>query len=156
MKLLQDWLPNKKSAILIQNFKSMKNVAEYIEDLNNDDGLYLEYLQHKVDKRITNQNLLKAFSNGYYGIDGYKDEIIQSFECYICENYNKIAISKAKGNVFNCPEPSRDSFWNNYWKFGKCQAKVLHHFIKESKLHNFTNDMYNNLTNKYFLENNCE
>lgn len=133
----------------------MKNLAEYVENLNNDDRLYLEYLQHKETRTIRNQKLIKTLSKGYYGIDGYSYDIVQSFECYICKNY-KIATSETKENVFNCPEPSRETFWDTHWKLGKCQAKVLHNFIRDSKLHNFTKDMYNNLTNKYFLENNCE
>ena len=53
-------LPNKNSAILVRNFNSPKDVADYVKTINEDDDVYKSFLKHKTyaDKNYAENQLL--------------------------------------------------------------------------------------------------
>ncbi|KAG4075099.1 hypothetical protein HA402_013494 [Bradysia odoriphaga] len=58
---IKHWLPNNKSAILIDDFKTPRELAEFLLNLNENDNEYNTYLQHKrLDQQpaVTNRVLL--------------------------------------------------------------------------------------------------
>jgi len=53
----------KNSYIDINNFSSVKQAAEYLEELNNDRGKYLEYFEWKTKYRVLNSK--RDFNNAH-------------------------------------------------------------------------------------------
>ena len=42
-----EFLPGARSAVLVEDFRSVRALAEYVKELDGDDGAYAEYLGHK-------------------------------------------------------------------------------------------------------------
>lgn len=150
---MQDWLPNNKSAILIKDFKTPKDVAKMIHSLNSNDKLYNEYLDHKLKAKITNKRLINYYNNEYKGIIKYENSI-QTFECFVCDNYNKESIVMT--NIYNCLEIAPNNSWYYFWKMGKCQAKILNSLINDVKVKNISKETYNKLTAEYLKNSLCD
>ncbi|XP_016122240.1 alpha-(1,3)-fucosyltransferase 11-like, partial [Sinocyclocheilus grahami] len=55
-----DWLPNSHSVILIDEFHSLQDLAEFIKTLDQDDVKYSRYLEYKTPSKITNLRLLEG------------------------------------------------------------------------------------------------
>ncbi|XP_072519917.1 alpha-(1,3)-fucosyltransferase 11 isoform X2 [Salminus brasiliensis] len=85
-----DWLPNNCSAILIDDFSSPQELAEFIMALDKDDEEYLRYLEYKTPSKITNLRLLEGLQNREWGVnDMSKPNYLNGFECFICDQENK-------------------------------------------------------------------
>lgn len=147
-------MPNNKSAILIEQFKSPKDVANYINLLNNNDRLYNEYLDHKLKGEVGNKRLLDHFRTGYYNTNEYFEDTIEAFECFVCDNSFRNNIVET--NVYNCSVPSEDNNWHYHWKIGKCQARVLHDLILASKVDYIPQQVFDNLTYEYLRKSKCD
>lgn len=87
---IRDWLPNEKSAILIEDFSTPKLLSAHIDVLMQNDDLYEKYLEHKTEGIIRNQNIINEINARPYQIHYH---IIHSeFNCFLCEelhNMNK-------------------------------------------------------------------
>ena len=65
---IEQYLPNRKSAILVKDFESVEAVAKHVKILHNDETQYKAYLSHKLahnrdeETLVTNQ-LLKDMIN---------------------------------------------------------------------------------------------
>ncbi|GCC48559.1 hypothetical protein chiPu_0032943, partial [Chiloscyllium punctatum] len=57
--VVQDWMPNSHSVILIDDFESPKHLADYINFLDQNDNEYLKYPEYKQPGGITNTLLLE-------------------------------------------------------------------------------------------------
>lgn len=79
---IKDWMPNAKSAILLQDYPTPQLLSQHIDELMQDDELYEEYLEHKMKSRITNKNLIKELKIRPHQTDYGKR--IQEFECFLC------------------------------------------------------------------------
>lgn len=101
---IRDWLPNEKSAILIEDFPTPKLLSLHIDELMRDDDLYEEYLEHKTEGKISNSNLNKEIrARPYQTNDEVKD---LEFVCFLCK---KLHVNKNKQNIvtkshYNCSE----------------------------------------------------
>ncbi|CAK1596428.1 unnamed protein product [Parnassius mnemosyne] len=105
---IRDWLPNKKSAILLEDFPTTKRMNDHITTLMNNDSLYETYLEHKTKALITNHNLLEEIRLRPYQVDPLK--VAQNFECFICKKLHQkrkgiIKESIVNKNHYNCPKP---------------------------------------------------
>ena len=65
---IETLLPNTDSAVLVKNFQSTADVAEYLHKVNSDDEIYKSYLRHKTAYRqggqlVTNTHLLGMMSS---------------------------------------------------------------------------------------------
>ena len=66
---IEEYLPNKKSAVLVKNFNSVEDVANHVKLLHSDETLYKSYLSHKLahnrdtSSLITNQLLKDMIHN---------------------------------------------------------------------------------------------
>ena len=128
--IFQDYLPSNKSAVLVEDFQDIEDLASYIQLLDSNDRLYLQYLQYK-DQPITNQYLenllrhrnwqppscakpLKTHKNG-----GGKSEmetfgsLFTGYECFVCdlvtqlrkETVTPVGQHVANDSHYGCPSP---------------------------------------------------
>ncbi|XP_049884486.1 alpha-(1,3)-fucosyltransferase 10-like [Pectinophora gossypiella] len=103
---IRDWLPNNKSAILLEDFPTPELLSQHLHYLLNNDTAYEEYLEHKTLGKISNQNLLEEIRLRPYQTNYY--EALREFETFICERiYDK---NNTKVNVvtrahYDCPLP---------------------------------------------------
>ncbi|GJQ77277.1 hypothetical protein Trydic_g20701 [Trypoxylus dichotomus] len=151
---IKDWLPNKRSAILIEEFPDMKALAKYLHTLDADDKLYSEYLEHKLgsseDERITNKFLLDNMK--------MQKTSILDFECFVCNAIHS-KIPKSTINVYDCPTPvdhfNVENTWKQHWDMGRCQNKVLDDVIVNITSNNYTEDAFDKLVLRNLLQNQC-
>ncbi|XP_049884480.1 alpha-(1,3)-fucosyltransferase B-like [Pectinophora gossypiella] len=107
--LIRDWLPNNKSAILLEDFPTPELLSQHLHYLLNNDTAYEEYLEHKTLGRISNQKLLDDLKARSYQID--LAETAFKLECLICEKLynNDDAVNMVTKNHYDCPmEPFSD------------------------------------------------
>lgn len=125
---IKDWAPSNHSMILIDDYHSPKELAQYLHYLNENDNKYAEYLEYK-QAGIANVKLIDAVEKRGWQINDYTSGSIthiDSFECFIC---NK-AIEKRTGletrplvansSHYNCqyPQPlvkrvKTDAWWKD-------------------------------------------
>ncbi|CAH1159349.1 unnamed protein product, partial [Phaedon cochleariae] len=119
---IEDWLPNKNSAILAKNFEDMQSLAKFIEVINQNNTLYNSFLEHKLHSRISN--------------DFIRDNIldqhpVSEFECFVCKKIHQkdYSFGGKKKNVYDCLKPTarknEENTWDQHWEIGKCQSKAL-------------------------------
>ncbi|KAF5302356.1 hypothetical protein FQA39_LY10395 [Lamprigera yunnana] len=155
---VQDWLPNRNSAILIYDYKSISELANYINLVNSNDTLYETYMEHKSLHKISNPHLKNSLEKGHYGIEN-NDFIIPAFECFVCEKLHKNVFSR-HNLVYDCEIPKskdrkKENWWQTHWHNGKCEAKTLQYFIEILKVSNYTNKIFQLKFNEYFDNNDC-
>lgn len=80
--VVQDWMPNNHSVILVDDFKSPKELADFIKHLDENDEEYEKYLEYKRTG-ITNSFLLDHLQNREWSV-GSKD-FFHGFECHVCK-----------------------------------------------------------------------
>lgn len=137
---IKDWLPNEKSAILLEDYPTPKILYEHITQLLNNDSLYEEYLQHKTKQIITNERLLNEHKERSYQIDGIK--IIEKYECFICEKLHENMNGQSEVHIVNkshydCPKPlsaltlkvNPENNWVYSWETAKSNANKLYNDI---------------------------
>lgn len=105
---IRDWFPNKKSAILLEDFPSPKLLSAHVDKLMRNDSLYEEYLEHKTKQIITNKNLKNEIKARPYQAD--ITLIIEKFTCFLCEKLHDMNDRPVPRRVineshFNCPLP---------------------------------------------------
>ncbi|XP_049886389.1 alpha-(1,3)-fucosyltransferase 10-like [Pectinophora gossypiella] len=64
--LIRDWLPNNKSAILLEDFPTPKLLSQYLRYLLQNNSAYEEYLEHKTLGIISNRKLSDEISAREY------------------------------------------------------------------------------------------
>ncbi|NP_001070642.1 alpha-(1,3)-fucosyltransferase 11 precursor [Danio rerio] len=92
-----DWLPNNHSAILVEDFSTPRELADFIKALDQDDVEYLRYLKYKTPSEITNLRLLEGLESREWGVnDMSKPNYLNGFECFVCDKENeRLAARKA-------------------------------------------------------------
>ena len=176
--LLQDLLPDNHSAIIIDDFKSPKELAKYLRYLNENDKEYEKYLEWKKTG-ITNENLKTMMASRIWSIvdtDHHgQTNYIDAFECFLCqriqENRKNIRSGKkpvqyrANKEHVSCPEPfsydadfnknSAASSWSADYKMKQYEAKAVRYFhdknydINAGELHAKVSELYHK-DNRWF------
>ncbi|XP_028591841.2 GDP-fucose protein O-fucosyltransferase 4 isoform X2 [Podarcis muralis] len=83
---VRDWMPDNHSIILIDDFESPKELAEYINFLDRNPEKYLEYLKYKSPGGITNRFLVESMEKREWGVnDMTLPNYLNGFECYVCD-----------------------------------------------------------------------
>lgn len=104
---IRDWLPNEKSAILLQDFPTPKLLSRHIDQLMQDDEMYETYLEHKTKGIITNMKLDYEMKTRPYQND--RDKLFHEFECFMCKKVHQLGNTSSKQVMtkkhYNCPEP---------------------------------------------------
>ncbi|ETE66944.1 Alpha-(1,3)-fucosyltransferase 11, partial [Ophiophagus hannah] len=86
---VRDWMPADHSIILIDDFGSPKELAEYIDFLDRNSDQYLKYLKYKSPHGITNQFLLENMRKREWGVNDMSlPNYLNGFECFICDREN--------------------------------------------------------------------
>ncbi|KAF5274285.1 hypothetical protein FQR65_LT04403 [Abscondita terminalis] len=157
---VSDWLPHNRSAILVKDYESIVDLANFITTLNTNDTMYEEYMAHKMSKKISNHRLKYAFQKGKFGIEHNEDFTVHAFECFVCKSVYENWKKRPSSIVYNCDKPKagdprRDNWWISHWRNGKCEAKTLQYFVQNLKTFNYTKDMFENKSKEFLDSNEC-
>ncbi|KAM5142276.1 GDP-fucose protein O-fucosyltransferase 4 [Mantella aurantiaca] len=137
---VKDWMPNNHSIILIDDFASPEDLANFIHSLDRNDEDYLRYLEYKKPGRITNKFLVESIEKREWGVnDMTAPNYLNGFECFVCDQENARVKAekrhrKGKGpatehiaayNHMGCPMPvpglgtaeklPEDDSWKQMW-----------------------------------------
>ncbi|XP_013395516.1 alpha-(1,3)-fucosyltransferase 10 [Lingula anatina] len=160
---IKDLMPSNHSIIDIRNYKTIKELADHLNFLNNNDDEYQKYLQFKKPGGVTNTYLKEIMERREWGIDNdwQRGNFIDGFECHVCrrlhENEQLIRDGKkprthiATVDHYGCPKPKRfkadgsterveDDWWAQEWISTKYQAKAIRYYIDRGL--NFTQDEF--------------
>ncbi|XP_072280210.1 alpha-(1,3)-fucosyltransferase 11 [Pyxicephalus adspersus] len=86
---VKDWMPNNHSIILIDDFVSPKDLAEFILSLDRNDEEYLRYLEYKKPGGTNNKILVESLENREWGVnDMTAPNYLNGFECFVCDQEN--------------------------------------------------------------------
>lgn len=101
---IREWLPNSKSAILLQDFPTPKLLSAHIDELMRDDDLYEVYLQHKTKGLISNVKLINKLKE-----TDHKKDTDREFICFLCDKLHRMG-EEPENRVINkshydCPTP---------------------------------------------------
>lgn len=174
-----DWMPNDKSVILVSDFSSPEDLADYLNDLNDDDHIYESYLVHKIQGGINNKVMLDAIEQRPWKVLGEWDEVnfghrmYAGYECYVCDQLYKWNNSLAEhledatvpappakfadNSHMGCPEPQssvasgiRYPQHGPYWQ-GLHEAKALYEMVtnEETDSRKFIGKYLKMSTDKY-------
>lgn len=123
---IRDWLPANNSVILIDDFKSAKELAEYLQYLLQNEGEYKKYFEFR-ESGIKNERLKKAMQRREWGVNDFeKINFITGFECFVCnrvyENLKRKQLGQkelsylARSDHLSCPRPQSFSLSGNHNK----------------------------------------
>ncbi|XP_015912012.1 alpha-(1,3)-fucosyltransferase 10 [Parasteatoda tepidariorum] len=159
--VIEDWLPNPNSAILLKNFKNPKELANYLLFLHKNDTAYDQHLEHKTKGLVSNNKLTEALSLREWGInnDPKRKNFIDCFECMVCKrvaaNFQREQNGlpplsyEATFEHYGCPKPvppftlksDTDGWWPELYNKAVYEANALENLI--SKGANFSStDFY--------------
>ncbi|XP_048248949.1 alpha-(1,3)-fucosyltransferase 10-like [Haliotis rufescens] len=115
---IRDILPSTKSAILVEDFDTIQDLAAFIKQLDRNDEQYESYLQFK-HTGISNPTLkseLARISPGKYA-GGSFGKAALGYECFLCDKLHKaldatkagkpVAKAQANLNHSGCPLPAQ-------------------------------------------------
>lgn len=165
----QDWLPNKKSAILVTDFVSPESLANYLHHLNKNDNEYNTYLIHKSGKKyknkITNMKLINVIQQRKWSVEELS--YLDYFECFVCNSvhnllkgtYTPKTVTK---NHYNCEipvsplikKPNNSNWWVDAWRIAGCEALVMNKFTNANNFNYSKHDFYSTLET-YYHKNDC-
>ncbi|XP_049884227.1 alpha-(1,3)-fucosyltransferase B-like [Pectinophora gossypiella] len=104
--LIRDWLPNNKSAILLEDFPTPELLSQHLHYLLNNDTAYEEYLEHKIHKRVTNQKLINELTARPHEVD--LSGVVEELECLVCSKLhrNMSNVNMVTKKHYDCPIPT--------------------------------------------------
>nr|XP_022313367.1 alpha-(1,3)-fucosyltransferase 10-like [Crassostrea virginica] len=152
---VKDLLPANKSAIIVDDFDSIEDLAKYLKFLDENDEEYDKYFEWKKSG-ITNKLLLSLLKDREWAINDYmtNDAInfIEGFECFVCKRIHENIQREKEGKKklkyqatidhYGCPAPSKfddngkHTLINDDWSFEYNHSK---YFAKALRLHLDTN-----------------
>lgn len=110
---IRDWDPSSRhpSMILAEDFKSAKELAEFLIKLDQNEEEYNKYLAYKTEG-VTNKFLLQEFHKREWVVDNEEGtNFIDGFECFVCrklhERKQKSSNNRIVANLshYDCPSP---------------------------------------------------
>jgi len=157
---IEEYLPNKKSAVLVKNFNSVEDVANHVKLLHSDETLYKSYLSHKLahnrdtSSLITNQLLKDMVHNRKWGVTSEQQarmgNFVAHFQCFVCERvarnlrFTNLGFKPlpydANEDHYGCQAPGHpitqevdmSSWWTERWFRSKYEAEVLRSLALEN------------------------
>ena len=136
---LQDWLPNEKSAIFVDDFKSPRDLANFIEELNGRDDLYNRYLLHKTAAKVENRMLKRVITSRPW--NGF-DSVVEKFECDVClALHEPDGLRKSVHHGFQCEPPTsmlakrtnESNFWNAIVGMDRCRGHAVYKIVSNNE-----------------------
>ena len=150
---IKDWAPL-NSIIVVEDFKSPKQLAEYLLYLDQNDSEYEKFLKFKTEG-INNERLLHAVETRLYSVNEQEGRnSIEGFECHVCDVIwdRKQRIDKGEEPVamvanishLHCLapvpavtdgllEPSELTFWRWHEKCSRKQSTVIRELIESNE-----------------------
>lgn len=152
----QDLLPSNKSAIIVDDFDSVEDLAKYLKFLDENDEEYDKYFEWKKTG-ITNQHLLNILKEREWSINDYNSNnainFIDGFECFVCKRIHENIQREKKGEKklkfqatvdhYGCPAPSKfdengkrtlkNDDWDYEYLHSKYYAKALRYHLEMNK-----------------------
>ena len=148
-----DWAPSEHSVILIDDYKSPKELADYLLYLDKNDDEYEKYLMYKKTG-VTNDLLLNTMKEREWSIKIKSREdinMVESFECYTCNKIHEMLQQPeeerqpmiADSSHYECefPRPSvkyttserreETLFWRQVAKIAEHQSKAIRRGVEE-------------------------
>lgn len=108
---IRDLFPDENTAIEVLSFKSARELADHLNELNANDTAYEDYLKYKREGGVKNKLLLKMMMSKHTREEDEEKE----FECMVCERVaetverrgeNKSMIRwQARKSHFDCAAP---------------------------------------------------
>ncbi|XP_011301914.1 alpha-(1,3)-fucosyltransferase 10 isoform X2 [Fopius arisanus] len=138
----KDWLPNNSSAVAVQDFKSPKDLAEFLHQLMKNDTLYEQYLSHKLIHEIRNDRLLENLRKRPKGLFSVFEYYLRNFECQVCEKIHRNESRTVSKEEYNCEKPSEKfnynrkivkNSWIDVWNIEKCGGKLLTEYLLKNQ-----------------------
>ncbi|CAK1547360.1 unnamed protein product [Leptosia nina] len=133
---IREWLPNEKSAILLEDYPTPEVMSKYIKKLLKDDSLYEKHLEHKIYDFISNERLVNELKSRPYQVDALR--VAEKFECFVCKKLHDLKSGVLKESVltkyhYNCPEPisaltlkvNPHNGWVFSWQYAKKRANKI-------------------------------
>ncbi|XP_069122819.1 alpha-(1,3)-fucosyltransferase 10-like isoform X2 [Argopecten irradians] len=116
---VKDFLPSNHSAIIVDDFKSITELVEYLKFLNENDDEYEKYLSWKKTG-IQNKYLIELMKKREWGVDGSHGtkyhNFIDGFECFVCQRIHENELAMKHGEKprtylsshshYGCPGPT--------------------------------------------------
>ncbi|XP_076378421.1 alpha-(1,3)-fucosyltransferase 10 isoform X2 [Megalopta genalis] len=140
----RDWLPNNMSAISVLDFKDPKSLANFLNNLTNNETEYNKYLSHKLidNYEVENQKLKNAFNRNNEWSRTEFGNYVDEFECLVCESVQQAdqPTKMVSSEHYDCPLPrnpitneiDHTNWWTEQWVIEKCGAKILMHNLKNN------------------------
>ncbi|XP_062607946.1 alpha-(1,3)-fucosyltransferase 10-like [Saccostrea cucullata] len=153
---IKDLLPSNKSAIIVDDFDSIEDLAKYLKFLDENDEEYDKYMEWKKTG-IKNQYLLKILKEREWAINDYTSNdainFIDGFECFVCKRIHENIQREKKGKEklkfqatvdhYGCPAPSKfddngkrtlkNDDWGYEYLNSKYYAKALRFHLDMNK-----------------------
>lgn len=105
---VKDWMPNNHSIILINDFASPKELADFILSLDRNDEEYLRYLEYKKPDRTTNKFLIESIEKREWGVnDMTAPNYLNGFECFVCDQENARVKAEKRHRKGKGPAPAK-------------------------------------------------
>ena len=161
---VQDWLPDRNSAVVVNNYKSPKELAEFLKYLDSNDEAYEKYVKFKK-VGVTNTRLLDRMKHREWGVNDYtRINFIDGFECLVCNRIHENIRARKEGRSqtphiaeadhYSCPRPEPFSdktrqtidLYLSLHHEHKYRAKALRQFIDSNTT--FTARQYSELVFK--------
>ena len=156
--LLQEFLPNNHSAIIVDQYKNISDIVELIRFLDQNDSEYEKYLKFKTEG-VTNEYLKQILQQRPWSVgnDYTKPHFVDAFECVVCRRtHNNIKLREqgqqeltysANTDHYGCEKPKRfsdippgnisrveDDYWSTEWLAAKFEAIALKEILKKGKI----------------------
>lgn len=159
---VREYLPSNKSAIIMEDFSDVEDLADFLRLLDSRDDLYKEYLEYKRQP-IQNDNLRQILeSRNWAPSSCLKDKlggkhnknnvvyesIFSGYECYLCEKAHAYLKSNKKtrfqvhDGAYGCPSPRKfdsngrysvhSDTWSSEWRYGKFEAEAMIRIYKSN------------------------
>ncbi|CAH1793924.1 unnamed protein product [Owenia fusiformis] len=159
---IRDFLPDNRSAIIVDDFKTVKDLTNYLTYLNENDEEYDKYLEFKRTG-VKNEYLKDIMTKREWGInnDWDRPNFIDSFECVVCNRLHENIKRKKQGlpikrhianvNHYGCPKPRKypevggslvrveDKWHAQEWVHSLYDVKAVREFMYAGKT-NFTEE----------------
>jgi len=114
---LQEYLPANNTAIFVDDFNTIEELAESILKINRSDELYDEHVRYKK-VGIQNERLQREMESREWFVDDYERlNFIDGFECTVCRRIHRNIELQSKGlppisqradlDHYGCPRPQR-------------------------------------------------
>eukprot|EP00095_Tigriopus_kingsejongensis_P007724 maker-scaffold2453_size15579-snap-gene-0.6 protein:Tk07724 transcript:maker-scaffold2453_size15579-snap-gene-0.6-mRNA-1 annotation:"fut10_danre ame: full" len=152
-----EFAPNTDSAIWVQEYGSLQELADHVRDVGSNETLYNSYLVHKSGQ-IENDKLISCMQARPWGVSESSQHthgtFVDRFECLVCTRAHerwqtqklgfKPEVFRANQHHYGCPFPKSAmeivgekrrtlNFWQNLYSQSEVEARVMAQYLDSNK-----------------------